>query len=533
MAPRFMTFIRFIFCSIILLSLSFCLTFYSHPGNSGFAELVWICLLPVFLLLELNITPRKKSISAIILGSWGLFWWCSAIWWIIPAATGFIGLEKPLAITIWACLCLFLSLPYFITGILWTKLSYKNAIVDICAKSILFTTLVSLSIWIIPANLAHSLFEQTLSIQIVSITGMSGLLLFIVVFNMALAKGFSGLFKKPHATFKKQHVAPAFVLALVSISLLHIIGFSLLNLPSKTPRQTLTIGYVQPNLVRSDKVQSVIEQTRTLVKDQPNIDLIVWPELPIAFSWQESQFQQRLINQLLKDINIPLLLNSGYVYGGEDLPKLASGKQYFSAAQLISPQGELQGSYNKQSLVPFFEYIPFEYEWPALRNYFPHTYKYAVGPNKSPIAYRFGENNEEPVLIAPLICYEMIFSPLSRNLKQKNASIFINPSNDAWFSDTNGSIRHFALATFRSVENRTPWVRVNNSGVSGATTQYGEIIEGSSIPLNEKAERVITVEISKEQSFYSRFGEVFLMLLTLLSLGFIFRLYPFKAEASK
>lgn len=517
-----------------LLSLSVIFTFLSLPGNEGYTWLTWFCLSPIIVLMESSKSNHEtqKNIKstwkdALLLGGWGLFWWCSAIWWIIPASVDFIGINSTLSTGVCFALALSLSVPYFICGYLWPLLSHTNVVIDIITKSALLTSLIGVFSWVIPANLANSLFEQTLSIQIVSITGVSGLLFVVLLVNIGLAKTVQGLIR---ADYKKAKLACTSIF--VSFSLLHLYGYIQLNNASHDQSSALSIAYIQPSLERSNNIHPLIEQTEAFIHNHPEVDLIVWPELPIIFSWQENRSNKRAVNQMLAKLNKPLLLNSGYVYP-EVEQRLKSGKQYFSTVQLISADGLLQGNYSKQILVPFFEYLPFEASTPEIREYFPNALKYIPGINQTPIAYNLINQNtkqEQEIIIAPLICYEMIFSRFPRKLKKQGASIFINPSNDTWFSHTTGSIRHFALALFRSVENRTPWVRVNNSGISGATTAYGEIINDSLTSLNTMESKVVTLSMNKKETFYSRFGEVFWYLTCLFSLLYIIKRYRKKSS---
>lgn len=501
-----------------LLCLSLVLTYFSLPGNKGFAHFVWFAIAPIFWLMERGKSGTYKS--TLLLGIWGLFWWCCAIWWVIPAGVKFIGAGSALVFVIWFLACLALSIPYFIAGYLWRFLSHRNIIIDVLAKSATLTSLVGLCSWIIPANLAHSLFEQTLSIQIVSYTGISGLLFVVVLCNLALAKGIQQFLVN-----QTKPAISALTLALASFLLLQLMGYSTLKQIDKKAEKSITVAYIQPNLKRGDTVNPLIEQTIAFIENHPKVDLIAWPEVPIVFSWQERRSQKRLINNMLQQINKPLLLNSSYIYPKVH-QKLESGKQYYNTAQLISADGDLMGNYHKQILVPFFEYLPFEAKWPLIRSHFPHSLRYIVGPDKLPIELTQKSaalNDKDTLFIAPLICYEMIFSPIPRYLKNQQASIFVNPSNDTWFGDTAGSIRHFSLALFRSVENRTPWVRVNNSGISGATTAYGQIIENSLTELNTQESKVVTLATSSDKTFYSRFGDVFLYFIAFFSLLFLIR----------
>ena len=77
----------------------------------------------------------------------------------------------------------------------------------------------------------------------------------------------------------------------------------------------------------------------------------------------------------------------------------------------------------------------------------------------------------------PLICYEILFSDLIFKSLDKETSIIINITNDAWFGNSIGPIQHFEFAKIRAVEFGTPVIRVANTGYSGLINPYGEVIK--------------------------------------------------------
>jgi len=84
-----------------------------------------------------------------------------------------------------------------------------------------------------------------------------------------------------------------------------------------------------------------------------------------------------------------------------------------------------------------------------------------------------GTNNDiftlDNLKILPLICYEIIFTELSRG--QKN--LIINISEDAWFGKTIGPDQHFAKAIFRAIENNVYLARSANKGYTAIVDNKG------------------------------------------------------------
>ncbi|MEE9297012.1 MAG: nitrilase-related carbon-nitrogen hydrolase, partial [Phycisphaerae bacterium] len=118
-------------------------------------------------------------------------------------------------------------------------------------------------------------------------------------------------------------------------------------------------------------------------------------------------------------------------------------------------------------------------------------------------AYRFG---------VP-ICYEDVMPYVCRKLAwdaeldEKRVDFLLNISNDGWFLHRNELPQHFAICTFRAVENRVGVARTVNTGVSGFIDPDGRAHD--KIGVGETAWRVARVMIDTRKSLYSRTGDLF------------------------
>ena len=116
-----------------------------------------------------------------------------------------------------------------------------------------------------------------------------------------------------------------------------------------------------------------------------------------------------------------------------------------------------------------------------------------------------------------LICFEDLFPDISREFTKRGADFLVNITNDAWFKRTSSPYQHLQASVFRAVENRIFLVRSANTGISGFIAPSGKIIS----LVHDKSDRNIfisgydTQEIFTRQkplSFYSRFGDIFIIL---------------------
>ena len=474
--------------TIVLTLLSLVLTCLANPGMPA-PWLAWVALVPLFFTAEkLPLWPRTLAF-----GLWGMLWWCWSVWWLVPAAIDFIDLAPWLALLVWLAICLALSAPYWLIGLLWQRAQVENRFLRSVVQALLFAVVVSLLASWIPASIASGQHVYAPLIQIVDLGGTPALLFVLVLVNLLLTQAV-------RFTPRQSHFLATALMVIVALA-----GYGQYRIAVTQRDNTtlLTVGYVQPNLARDDGIDHLLQQTRALARSEPDIDLIAWPEFPPAFSWSENAQDRARVNALLREIDKPLLLNSGYVYAAATVRNNGGPRPYYNAAQLISTQGNLLGSYYKQQLVPFFEYLPFESLSLQLRQYFPNSLNYVAGSSDQPLALN------DDVRIAPLICYEMIFPAIATRQVNNGANIFINLTNDGWFGDSRGSISHLALAQFRAVEHHRPWIRVTNAGISAATDASGILLPLADIGLGERDTRTIKVNLPRQRSFYSRYPHAF------------------------
>jgi apolipoprotein N-acyltransferase len=169
--------------------------------------------------------------------------------------------------------------------------------------------------------------------------------------------------------------------------------------------------------------------------------------------------------------------------------------------------------YHKRKLVPFGEYTP----------WYDSIIKLSGSLNIPLSNLSNGTNAQEDIFfqdtkILPLICFESTFPSLLKSNVENE--IIINISNDGWFGKSLAPYQHLQITQIRALEFNRYILRATNTGLSAVINNNGEIIEY--IPINK--EGVITgfVPINLDTSFYSRYGDIcilMLLFLTLLSQG--------------
>ncbi len=117
--------------------------------------------------------------------------------------------------------------------------------------------------------------------------------------------------------------------------------------------------------------------------------------------------------------------------------------------------------------------------------------------------YRFGV----PICyedVMPYVCRRFVWDPVKR---RKRIDFLLNISNDGWFPKGNELPQHFAICTFRAVENRVGIARTVNTGISGIIRPDGKAVVR--LPARTTAFQVGRVSIDSRVSLYSQTGDVF------------------------
>tara|TARA_S200000501_G_scaffold276181_1_gene260032 strand:- start:335 stop:1387 length:1053 start_codon:yes stop_codon:yes gene_type:complete len=163
---------------------------------------------------------------------------------------------------------------------------------------------------------------------------------------------------------------------------------------------------------------------------------------------------------------------------------------------VIDNKGDLLFKYNKNKLVPFGEFIPFE------------RFFRKIGLKKVTQGYKsFSPDNKREILnitnlkFMPLICYEIIYSGRI-NLHKEDYNFVLNISEDGWFGKSVGIYQHFSHSIFRSIEEGKNIIRSSNNGISAFISPKGQVIR--------KIENIGYIDLNKfkrvDKTYFSKNG---------------------------
>lgn len=288
------------------------------------------------------------------------------------------------------------------------------------------------------------------------------------------------------------------------------------------------------------------------------LDLVVWPESAVPRCYYEmydyemyvreakrkgdrqrvaalesrkpfGAVYRETVRKLLKDLDgKPLIL--GTLTFNEDPEK----GMYNSALMLRDSKPEngkdhfydQADVYSKVHIVPFGEFIPLAWKFPILDRWLGLGRSLEPGKDFHPLTVKDG------IQAGTLICYEDVFAYTARGQAQNSANFLLVITNDAWYPKSSEPEQHYINSIFRTVETRLPMVRCGNSDYSVLISHCGETVdavvkrydnEGNvilspGIKTSDSAVFLVRVQNKPVETFYTRFGNVFVLLCGLIFL---------------
>ncbi len=484
-------------------------------ANFDFGFLAWILLVP----LHLAITNTSLKRAFWLGWMTGVIAFVGIMSWVVTAMN--LYGKMPLAISYVVMLLLATYLGLYLAGyalaLAWLQqrllpLAFLGAACIWVGLELLRTYLFSGLPWCL---LGYSQYRWITAIQIADHTAVYGVSFLIVLVNGAVteaSKWVSQLLQQKQAR-PIPWIPIGAALAAMSITVTY--GHMQLTNSRPVPNnallggsQPLAVGLVQPNIDQAHKWDAAyLDQTlsrlrRLTLEAATGSDLVVWPEAATPFLFEREPLYQGAIRRLVESESVPLL------FGSPAVRFYPNGHPYLlNSAYLLSPKGLIVDRYDKQHLVPFGEYIPLKSSLLFFLDKFVQgigDFESGSGPTVMGIPRRDGKGELQ---FGVVICYEVIFPNLVRAFAKKGVDFMVTITNDAWFGESVAPFQHFSMVVFRAVENRTPFARAANTGVSGLIDSDGRILLHT--PIFQELATQGKLHLNRVPTFYSHYGDVF------------------------
>ena len=488
--------------------------------------LAWVALIPLHIALD-GLSRRRQAFWLGWLA--GIICSTGIMSWVVTAmhTYGKVPLVFSYGIMLLLTAYLGLYVGIYSAGVVWFRMLVPRY--GLFAAPCLWVTLELLRTYVLSglpwSLLGYSQYRQLDVIQIADHLGVYGVSFLIVLTNVALAELYLWLMPLFRGFRPSRLPWELVTTAAMLVSLSWAYSTSLIASEGmERVKATLQVGVVQPNIDQAIKWDQAFREETLRRYDRLTesfgygVDLIVWPEAATPFIYEREPVYQLQLVAMANRASAPLLFGSPAVrFDADRKPFL------LNSAYLLSPDGQLLGRYDKQHLVPFGEYIPLKSSLLFfLEKMVEGIGDFQAGPGPTILSFQLkGSDGAAParrVKFGIVICYEVIFPDLVRQIAHSGAEFLVTITNDAWFGDSSAPAQHFSMVVFRSVENHLAFARAANTGISGFIDPFGRIIVASPIFMQTALQAEIPVRQTK--TFYSRHGDVFAYGCVLISLLF-------------
>ena len=150
-------------------------------------------------------------------------------------------------------------------------------------------------------------------------------------------------------------------------------------------------------------------------------------------------------------------------------------------------------TFDKKILVPFGEFLPFR-KYLNFMEIISGSVDYQTGNSERLIT------TTDNLKILPIICYEIVFDKIFKNINKKEIDILVNITNDSWFGTRSGPYQHFYISRIKALIANKSLLRVSNNGISAIIDNNGKIIKSSK--LNKITQLKYTLKINNEKSYF-------------------------------
>jgi len=430
----------------------------------GVADVVWVALIPLMLACQHSRRPSPLALGFVT----GVVFWSFSIYWIAHVTVaGYVALVLYCSLYFAAFGYAFAWLSRKKEGVWWSNLAVMTA------SALLWSGLEWLRANLLTGyswnQLSISQYQNIVMIQSAEWGGVYALSGLIVLFNTAAFLTISRYVVRGGKWGRRLHFE--MLMAIILIALAFAFGVERVREYSQPSQREISLALVQPNIEQCWKwddayVDNIYVKLRSLTRTASlHADLTVWPETAIPGFLRDEGRSSQLVYELTRN-------GENLLVGGMDFYNIKPNVFNYYNSSFLMRKGMILAKYDKQHLVLFGEYVPFEKLLPFLDAFTPIDGTFQ--PGEDAVIMNIGDGN---IPVSPLICFEDAFSPLATKAVRKGARLLINQTNDSWFDPSCGSRQHLSQSVFRCVENRVPMARCANTGMTCWIDETGRVRE--------------------------------------------------------
>ncbi len=287
------------------------------------------------------------------------------------------------------------------------------------------------------------------------------------------------------------------------------------NIPQvRVPEKAMQIAYMSVDVYKKQSIMAAA--------NNPNLDLIVWPETAVPWPLYEPHplregKPQTFLSEVVDTTGVPMIVGTiDYISSETRQDELV-----FNSAVHVATDTSRISTYDKIHIVPFGEFLPFERYWPKRLREMDIFMRSIEAGNEATL---FTVDGAE---IGLNICYEDVFPEISWNSVRRGANLLLTITNDAWYNETSGSHQHMTHAVFRAVEMARPMLRNGNNSDTCMILPNGRVTGCLVNPQTRssfyRGYGVYDVPVYAKSdlplTFYARHGNVFALVIVAIAIG--------------
>ena len=229
----------------------------------------------------------------------------------------------------------------------------------------------------------------------------------------------------------------------------------------------LSVAAMQGNIEQSmkwdpDQVNAQLALYRDMTFTARRTDLVIWPETAVPILLDQATGYLDMMGRFASERHSALIT-------GVPIRQESNGERRFYNGITVTGDGE--GTYLKQKLVPFGEYVPLQDILRGLISFFDLPMSdFARGPADQTLLNAKGNS------IATFICYEVVYPEFAAGMAA-GSDLLLTISNDTWFGTSIGPLQHLQMAQMRALEAGRWMIRATNNGVTALIDPHGQITQ--------------------------------------------------------
>lgn len=478
------------------------------PFEQGY--LAWFALLPFFISL-VGLNPKRAFLAGTVFGL-PLHLYLN----LYLANVLFPYLPTALALVAMSALVIYISLFH---GLFALVVSFTFRL-----NRAWFSALALPSIWLFAeyirsvgfmgynvGYIGYSQWHYPFILNISSLYGYWGLAFLIVLFQAIIAL----------AVVEKLRDRELTIVSLIFLALLFA-GLTLPNLAGTDEgdeklKVALIQGNISPELVvaegRENVLNSYLELSRAALQENPDLDLVVWPETVVDLDFNRSRKHPVELQELASEYGI------SFLYGA----RLREEAKLFNSIVLLNSGEDELTAYHKHRLVPFVEFFPMEELLNRLLQLDLLLGSYSAGEELTIFEL-------DGIPLAGVVCFESYFGDHTRWFAGKGAQHIFVLTNDAWFGESIGLELHAQAAAIRAAETGVGVTQVANSGITISFDHLGQELFRSDKNVVDTI--IYELDLTKRATAYTRYGDYLPAAATLfLFISLLIQRLPFNRKS--